>query len=66
MFSAEISDLEDPALTLAQFPRLERARFTEVTLMPGEMMFMPLAWWHQVPIHRLQRHHHLHEFPLAE
>ncbi len=44
---SEISDLEDPALTLAQFPRLEHARFTEVTLMPGEMIFMPLAWWHQ-------------------
>jgi hypothetical protein len=45
---SEISDLEDPALTLARFPRLEHARFTEVTLMPGEMIFMPLAWWHQV------------------
>jgi hypothetical protein len=45
---SEISDLEDPALTLDQFPRLEHARFTEVTLMPGEMIFMPLAWWHQV------------------
>jgi Family of unknown function (DUF6065)/Cupin-like domain len=45
---SEISDLEDPALTLDRFPRLEHARFTEVTLMPGEMIFMPLAWWHQV------------------
>ena len=45
---SEISDLEDPALTLERFPRLEQARFTEVTLMPGEMIFMPLAWWHQV------------------
>jgi hypothetical protein len=45
---SEISDLEDPALMLGQFPRLEHARFTEVTLMPGEMIFMPLAWWHQV------------------
>ena len=45
---SEISDLEDPSLTLARFPRLEHARFTEVTLMPGEMIFMPLAWWHQV------------------
>lgn len=45
---SEISDLEDPALTLARFPLLEHARFTEVTLMPGEMIFMPLAWWHQV------------------
>ena len=45
---SEISDLEHPAVTLAQFPRLEHARFTEVTLLPGEMIFMPLAWWHQV------------------
>ena len=45
---SEISDLEDPALTLDRFPLLEQARFTEVTLMPGEMIFMPLAWWHQV------------------
>src|SRR3954454_7270795 len=45
---SEISDLEDPALTLDRFPLLEHARFTEVTLMPGEMIFMPLAWWHQV------------------
>ncbi|HEU0083368.1 MAG TPA: DUF6065 family protein [Bradyrhizobium sp.] len=45
---SEISDLEDPAVTLTRFPRLEHARFTEVTLMPGEMIFMPLAWWYQV------------------
>jgi hypothetical protein len=45
---SEIADLEDPAVTLARFPRLEQARFTEVTLMPGEMIFMPVAWWHQV------------------
>jgi hypothetical protein len=45
---SEISDLEDPSLTLDRFPLLEHARFTEVTLMPGEMIFMPLAWWHQV------------------
>jgi hypothetical protein len=45
---SEISDLEDPAVTLQRFPLLEHARFTEVTLMPGEMIFMPIAWWHQV------------------
>ena len=45
---SEIPDLEDPGVTLQRFPLLEHARFTEVTLMPGEMIFMPLAWWHQV------------------
>ena len=45
---SEIADLEDPALNLAQFPRLADARFSVATLMPGEMIFMPLAWWHQV------------------
>ena len=45
---SEITDLEDPALDLSRFPLLADARFSEVTLMPGEMIFMPLAWWHQV------------------
>ena len=45
---SEIADLEDPALDLSRFPRLADARFSTVTLMPGEMIFMPLAWWHQV------------------
>jgi hypothetical protein len=45
---SEIADLEDPAVALSQFPRLADARFSEVTLLPGEMIFMPLAWWHQV------------------
>ena len=45
---SEVPDLENPQLSLARFPQLEDARFIEVTLMPGEIMFMPLAWWHQV------------------
>jgi hypothetical protein len=45
---SKIADLEDPALSLAQFPRLADAKIYQVALMPGEMIFMPLAWWHQV------------------
>ncbi len=45
---SEIADLEDPQLDFSRFPRLADARFTVVNLMPGEMIFMPLAWWHQV------------------
>jgi hypothetical protein len=43
-----ISDLEDPDLDFARFPRLAEARVHEVVLEPGEILFMPLAWWHQV------------------
>ncbi|WP_063840156.1 DUF6065 family protein [Bradyrhizobium sp. LTSP885] len=45
---SEIADIEDPTLPLSRFPQLADANFTEVTLMPGEMLFMPVAWWHQV------------------
>ena len=45
---SEITDLEDPALDVARFPRLVGARAYEVVLLPGEILFMPLAWWHQV------------------
>jgi hypothetical protein len=34
----------DPAL----YPRLVGARLYNVLLEPGEILFMPLAWWHQV------------------
>jgi hypothetical protein len=45
---SQIADLEDPALDLKRFPHLADARVYPVTLMPGEMIFMPVAWWHQV------------------
>ena len=45
---SEISDLDDPALDLARFPRLAGARIYDVVLEPGEILFAPLAWWHQV------------------
>ncbi|MBI1180949.1 MAG: cupin-like domain-containing protein [Alphaproteobacteria bacterium] len=45
---SEVSDLEDPALDAARFARLNGARVYEVVLEPGDALFMPVAWWHQV------------------
>lgn len=45
---SRIADLEDPNLDFAAFGRLNGARAYPVTLEAGEMLFMPLAWWHQV------------------
>ncbi len=44
---SDISDLS-AGLDLARYPRLAGARFYRVILEPGEVLFMPLAWWHQV------------------
>ena len=45
---SEITDLDAPDLDVARFPRLVGARLYDVLLQPGEILFMPLAWWHQV------------------
>ncbi len=45
---SEITDLDDPALDLARYPRLAGLRIYDVTLEPGEIIFMPMGWWHQV------------------
>ena len=45
---SEISDLDDPGIDLARHPRLTELRLYDVLLEPGEILFMPLGWWHQV------------------
>jgi hypothetical protein len=45
---SEIPDLEDPLIDLARYPRLAELRLYDVLLAPGEILFMPLGWWHQV------------------
>lgn len=45
---SEITDLEDTSLDLSRFPLLRNAKVFDVTLNPGEIIFVPLAWWHQV------------------
>jgi hypothetical protein len=43
---SEIADL-DTVLDFRKFPRLMGARAYDVILEPGEILFLPLAWWHQ-------------------
>ncbi len=45
---SEIADLDDPAIDRVRFPRLAGARIYDVTLSPGEVIFLPIGWWHQV------------------
>jgi len=45
---SEVPDLEAPDLDLRRFPLLRKARIYDVTLAPGEVLFVPVAWWHQV------------------
>ncbi len=45
---SEVIDLEDPALDATRFARLVGVKAYDIVLEPGEIIFMPLAWWHQV------------------
>ncbi|MFI4934573.1 MAG: DUF6065 family protein [Caulobacterales bacterium] len=44
---SDIADLDGQSVSLVDYPRLERARLYEVTLEPGEILFLPLGWWRQ-------------------
>jgi ribosomal protein L16 Arg81 hydroxylase len=39
-------DVEKP--DLARYPLFEQVRMLEVIVEPGETVFLPLGWWHQV------------------
>jgi len=45
---SEIGDLETSGLSLERFPRLEELRLFPVELEPGDILFVPIGWWHQV------------------
>lgn len=47
--ASEIGDLDNPELQrAARFPMLAQVRTYEVELDPGEIIFIPMAWWLQL------------------
>ncbi len=45
---SEIEDLEAALADAARFPTLAEVRIHDVALAPGEILYLPLAWWYQV------------------
>jgi len=45
---SEIADLDDPAIEPSRFSLLPQARIYDLTLDAGEILFVPVGWWHQV------------------
>ncbi|GAA3214886.1 cupin-like domain-containing protein [Dactylosporangium siamense] len=46
--SQHLSQVELNAPDLDRFPKLARAEYWEAVVEPGDMLFMPAFWWHQV------------------
>jgi hypothetical protein len=44
---SDVGDLTDPA-RLARYPRARDLLRYEVRLTPGDLLFIPIGWWHQV------------------
>lgn len=44
---SDVHDVTDPEC-LARYPEAESARQFEVTLEPGDLLYIPVGWWHQV------------------
>jgi ribosomal protein L16 Arg81 hydroxylase len=43
-----VRDLADPGLDLDLFPLLREVKSHEVIIEPGEILFIPIGWWHQL------------------
>jgi ribosomal protein L16 Arg81 hydroxylase len=46
--NAVFSPIDVDRPDLERYPLFAQARVLEVIVEPGETMFLPLAWWHQV------------------
>jgi hypothetical protein len=47
---SDVQDLTDPAC-LAKYPLARDARSFTVELSPGDLLYVPIGWWHQVRSH---------------
>ena len=47
VFSA-LGDIERPDFEAERFPDFAQARVLDVALLPGDALFLPIGWWHQV------------------
>jgi Family of unknown function (DUF6065)/Cupin-like domain len=45
---SEVGNVADPNLDLSAWPRVKELRTLDVVLEPGEALFIPIGWWHQV------------------
>jgi hypothetical protein len=45
---SDVRDLQEFGADFDRFPKLANARFYEVILAPGDALFLPIGWWHQV------------------
>jgi ribosomal protein L16 Arg81 hydroxylase len=42
------SEVDAGAVDYERFPAMRKARVLECTLEPGELLFIPIGWWHYV------------------
>ena len=47
---SDAPDLTDPTIDTTRYPRLADLRLLDVVIEPGEALFLPVGWWHQVTV----------------